>query len=217
VKPRLLDLFSGAGGAARGYQLAGFHVTGVDINPQPRYAGDEFVQADAMRYPLDGFDAIHASPPCQAYSLITPDKDLHPRLIDPIRILLASTGLPYVIENVGGARRDLRQPLRLCGSSFGLSVRRHRYFESNVSLMSMPCAHGKARPIGVYGDHPENDHDYRRPDGTRRGAKALTVDHAREVMGMPWATWRECVEAIPPAYTRFIGEQLIEHVMAGAS
>jgi DNA (cytosine-5)-methyltransferase 1 len=215
-RPRLLDLFCGAGGAAFGYHQAGFEVVGVDINPQPRYPF-EFHQADAMTFPLDGFDAIHASPPCQGYSTITPDKTRHPRLIGPIRERLQATGVPYVIENVEGARRYLRHPVKLCGSSFGLAVRRHRYFESNVPLMSIPCAHGRVRPIGVYGDHPENDHDYRRPDGTRRGAKALTVDHAREVMGMPWATWPEIVEAIPPAFSSFIGEQLLEHLAVTAA
>jgi len=205
---RLLDLFCGAGGAAVGYHRAGFDVVGVDVNPQPRYPF-AFHRADAMTFPLDGFDAIHASPPCQGYSTITPDKSRHARLIEPVRTRLLATGLLYVIENVEGARGHLRHPIRLCGSSFGLRVRRHRYFESNVPMLSMPCDHGRRRPIGVYGDHPENVHDYRRPNGTRRGAKALTVDHAREVMGMPWATWLELTQAIPPVYTEFIGEQLM--------
>ena len=113
MRPRLLDLFCGAGGAARGYQLAGFHVTGIDINPQPRYAGDEFVQADALTYPLDGFDAIHASPPCQAYTSLRVMWNAieHADLIPSTRANLIESGLPYVIENVPGA--PLRNPLAL--------------------------------------------------------------------------------------------------------
>ena len=113
---RLLDLFCGAGGAAMGYHRAGFEVVGIDIAPQPNYPF-EFVQADAMEFPLDGFDAIHASPPCQAYTALATGK--HPRLIEPMRERLASSGVPWVIENVVGA--PLRQPVLLCGSMFGLS------------------------------------------------------------------------------------------------
>ena len=137
---RLLDLFCGAGGAARGYQQAGFYVVGVDINPQPRYAGDEFVQADAMTYPLDGFDAIHASPPCQHYSIMRNlpwlrDKE-YPALIEPVRELLKLSGVPWVIENVYGARRSARRPDGmqagwLCGQMFGLPILRHRMFETS--------------------------------------------------------------------------------------
>lgn len=220
-RPRLLDLFCCEGGAATGYARAGFEVVGVDIEAQPLYPF-EFVEGDALALLPDLLDryrpqAIHASPPCQAYSTITADKSRHPELIEPTRAALRATGLPYVIENVEGARLHLDHGVKLCGSSFGLAVRRHRYFESNVALWSMPCAHGtQGRPIGVYGDHPEDDHDYRRPDGTRRGAKALTLDHAREVMGMPWASWHGCVEAIPPAYTEFLGERLLAELIARA-
>lgn len=213
-RPVLLDLFCCEGGAATGYTRAGFEVVGVDIEPQPLYPF-EFHQGDALdRYRPH---AIHASPPCQAYSTITADKTRHPELIEPTRAALRATGLPHVIENVEGARLHLDHGLRLCGSSFDMAVRRHRYFESNVPMLSMPCAHARqGRPIGVYGDHPEDDHDYRHPDGTRRGAKALTLAHAREVMGMPWASWRGCVEAVPPAFAEFLGEQLLAHLAATA-
>jgi hypothetical protein len=121
VRPRLLDLFCGAGGAAVGYHRAGFDVVGVDINPQPRYPF-EFHQADAMTFPLDGFDAIHASPPCQAYSHGTPPdkRSNHPDLLDATRDRLNAAGLPWVIENV--PRAPLRSPVILCGSQFDLTA-----------------------------------------------------------------------------------------------
>ena len=210
---RLLDLFCGAGGAAMGYSQAGFtEIVGVDIAPQPNYPF-EFIQGDALEPPvrLEDFDLIHASPPCQGYSTITPDQSKHPRLIPPTRRLL--DGFPYVIENVEGSRRDLCGPVKLCGSAFGLKVRRHRYFEASFAFWSLPCAHGlQGRPVGVYGDHGQDDHEYRRPDGTHRGAKARDVPHAREAMGMDWGGWRDLAEAIPPAYTKFIGEQFIDQL-----
>ncbi|MGN7705059.1 hypothetical protein [Cellulosimicrobium sp. 22601] len=214
-RPRLLDLFCCEGGAGMGYHRAGFDVVGVDIVDQPLYPF-EFVQADAIEYVREHgheYDAIHASPPCQAHSTITPDKSVHVDLIPATRNALVATGKPYIIENVAGARPALVDPVLLCGSSFGLRVRRHRLFESNIFLPSIPCMHGtQGRPTGVYGDHPQNDHEYRRPDGTRRGAKATSDDDARDAMGMPWASWHGTTQAIPPAYTQFLGEQLIEHL-----
>jgi SAM-dependent methyltransferase len=140
AKPRLLDLFCGAGGAAKGYQRAGFYVVGVDIKPQPHYCGDEFHQGDALTYPLEGFDAYHASPPCQGYSIMLNlpwlrDKK-YPMLIQPVRELLLAVGKPYIIENVGGARyrtsrQDGLKAAFLCGQMFGLPIFRHRYFETN--------------------------------------------------------------------------------------
>ncbi len=218
-RPLLLDLFCCEGGAAVGYHRAGFDVIGVDIDPQPNYPF-EFVQADALAPPFDiaRFDAIHASPPCQAHSTITPDKSKHVDLIPATRELLQKFNGPWVIENVEGARRSLVNPLRLCGSSFGLRVRRHRYFESNAHVLSLPCHHRtQGRPTGVYGDHPQNDHEYLRPDGTRRGAKAVSDQDARDAMGMPWATWHGCTQAIPPAYTEFIGRQLIDQIAQAAA
>lgn len=209
--PRLLDLFCCQGGASTGYVAAGFEVVGVDIEPQPLYPYT-FIQADAIDFVTEHgreFDAIHASPPCQAYSTITPDRSKHPELIEPTRAALVETGLPYVIENVEGARRELVDPIRLCGSSFGLRVRRHRYFESNVGLVSMPCNHSaQGQPVGVYGGHGDAV-EFLRPDGRRRGAKARDTEDARDAMGMDWADWHGLREAIPPAYTEFIGHQLM--------
>lgn len=217
MRPRLLDLFCGAGGAGEGYHRAGFDVTGVDLARQPNYP-HAFVQADALEYLREHggeFDVIHASPPCQAYSTITPDQSRHPRLIAPVRDLLIASGKPYVIENVAGARRELVEPMMLCGSSFGLNVRRHRFFESSEWLMSIPCDH-ESQPamVGVYGDHGYDGHLYRASDGSKRGRRAADVHAAREAMGMGWGTWREVAEAIPPAYTEFIGAQLLRALIA---
>lgn len=236
MKPRLLDLFCGAGGAAVGYHRAGFDVVGVDIRPQPNYPF-EFVRMDALEFMRDGcwawhdfyapFDAIHASPPCQAYTsmrVMHNARDDHPDLIGPTRELLQATGLPYVIENVPGA--PIATLTRLCGSSFGLGVevydgwrqlRRHRYFETTFPMLSPPCQHQGAT-IGLYGDHAR---DRRRVDGLSRGKDFPDRDKlelGRKAMGMPWAQkWREVSEAIPPAYTEFIGAQLLQNIRARAA
>ena len=207
-----------------GYSRAGFEVVGVDILDQPRFPFPaSFIQADALdvlrdveRYTLGHFDAIHASPPCQAYSAAARmrngyAKD-HPRLIEPLRELLMATGLPWVIENVPGA--PLRSPMVLCGSQFGLAVRRHRAFESNVLLLSNGCTHDRQDVVvGVYGDHPEDS-------VIRKGHPAIrarSVEHAQESLGIDWmGKWSELKEAIPPAYTELIGYQLMQHVRAGA-
>lgn len=130
MRPRLLDLFCGAGGASMGYHRAGFEVIGVDIKLQPHYPF-KFYQADALAFPLEGYDAYHASPPCQAYSEATPitTKSKHPQLIRIVHDLLIKLDKPYVIENVEGARWHLENPIMLCGTMFGLDVWRHRWFE----------------------------------------------------------------------------------------
>jgi DNA (cytosine-5)-methyltransferase 1 len=214
-RPRLLDLFCGAGGAAVGYHRAGFDVVGVDNRPQPRYPF-EFVQADATTYPLDGFDAIHASPPCQAYSVTA---SLHtaeyPRLIEPIRHRLAATGRPYLIENVVGA--PLLNPVRLCGSSFGLGVRRHRLFETSFPVGFVPpCAHYlQPAPVDVTGTGASRLGG--RPDGGGGNSrKPRNLDHARDVMGIDWMRRVELAEAIPPAYAEYIGAQLLTHLAVSA-
>ncbi len=199
MSPRLLDLFCGAGGAAMGYHRAGFEVVGVDLYPQKNYPF-EFHQADAMTYPLEGFDVIHASPPCQHYSVSTPAerKHLHPDLIADLRHKLQ--GYIYIIENVPGA--PLVDPIVLCGSSFGLRVRRHRKFESSVGLEGLACQHKEqGQPVGVYGGGTGT--------GQKRGRKVMSSAEAMEVMGMPWANRKECNEAIPPAYTEWLGKQLM--------
>jgi DNA (cytosine-5)-methyltransferase 1 len=235
---RLLDLFCGAGGAATGYHRAGFtEIVGVDIKPQPRYPFEilegnalwmleslvgkgSICPTDSTRYWLEDFDAIHASPPCQAYSRLkaihrfgTSD---HKTLIDPTRKLLVSSGLPWVIENVPGS--NLENAIVLCGSMFGLGavcdgifhqLRRHREFETSFFfLMSLRCRH-MGRPVGVYG----NGGPHRRIKD-RPGINGFTgnAGERRAAMGIDWMDRYECSQAVPPAYTEFIGRQLIAHI-----
>lgn len=206
----LLDLFCGAGGAARGYQRAGFYVVGIDNEYQPHYAGDEFHQADAFEFVREyghEYEVIHASPPCQAYS-ISRNNGCHkdaPRLIAPTRAALRATGKIYVIENVYGA--PLQNAIMICGASFGLGVgqfdlSRHRYFESNILLFSMPCQHRRGYTIGVYGNGTNTWH-------RKKFGRCVTADELRMAMGIDWMTRRELNQAIPPAYTEFIGRQLL--------
>ena len=204
--PRLLDLFCGAGGAAMGYHRAGFDVIGVDLSPQPHYPF-EFHQADAMTFLLDGFDVIHASPPCQRYSSLGKQWGReYPDLYVPTRERLQASGLPWVIENVIGAPYE--SGIKLCGSMFGLRVRRHRNFESNFWMPQLPCDHvTQGTPLGVYGHGGGGK--------MTRGWKAKPSQFA-ELMGMPWATPREITQAIPPAYTEWVGRHIpIGHTHAG--
>jgi len=206
VRPRLLDLFCGAGGAAMGYHRAGFDVTGVDIKAQPRYPFT-FIQADAMTFPLDGFDVIHASPPCQDYSkaLRPLVHRSYPRLIDPVRDRLAAAGVPWVVENVPGAPLPIQGTLdgawgtELCGTMFGLLVWRHRLFETSFPVGSPRGCHHVGRPINPY----RRDNDaYWGHDHSERPFRAA--------MGVEWMRRDEGREAIPPAYTEYIGAQLME-------
>jgi hypothetical protein len=204
LKPRLLDLFCGAGGCSMGYHRAGFEVVGVDILPMKDYPF-EFHQADALTYPLEGFDVIHASPPCQKYSSmqnIHKNKSNHPDLINPIRERLIFTEKPFVIKNVKGSCLDYS--LMLCGTMFGLNIIRHRYFEihAETSLIMTPCCHHDA----VY------DPWHGKP-GERSASKF------RQAMGIDWVRDSgghnrkgTVSEAIPPAYTEFIGRQLMEYL-----
>lgn len=220
-RPKLLDLFCGAGGAGMGYHRAGFDVIGVDIErhddyPFPLLIGDAVAFLDAGW--ADHFDAIHASPPCPRYSTATPAdrRDQHPDLVGPIRDRLQAWGGPYVIENVPGA--PLENPVRLCGSTFALGVRRHRLFESNVPMLQPECDHKSQSQVwGVYGDHGDAK-PVRRPDGTRRGDKARDAAHAGEVMGIDWMTrWDDLADAIPPAYTQWLGAALIDDIESEAA
>lgn len=208
---RLLDLFCGGGGASWGYHLAfpEAEIVGVDIKPQPSYPFP-FVQGDALDYVREQghlYDLIHASPPCQRFSITANlaraqgKKASDVDLLTPIRPLLRATGEPYIIENVKGA--PLINPLTLCGSMFGLRVRRHRLFESNVPLVTPgPCKHKEqGKPVGVYyslGD--------KIPQG---GTTAVDLEDAQDAMGIDWLKWTELKEAIPPAYTEWIGTQLL--------
>ena len=199
---KLLDLFCGAGGAAMGYHRAGFEdITGVDIKPMPRYPF-KFVQGDALEYVIEHgaeFDVIHASPPCQAYSMmqhIHKNNNCHPDLVDETRHILNEIDKPYVIENVKGS--PLRAQLMLCGTMFGLRIIRHRFFEvPSLPLQLLPTCdhsdvfdpwHGSGRTADKYRD--AMDIDWMPMGGGSH--KAGTID-----------------EAIPPAYTEFIGRRIM--------
>jgi DNA (cytosine-5)-methyltransferase 1 len=213
VKPRLLDLFCGAGGAARGYHRAGFDVTGVDIRPQPNYPFT-FWQADAFEILDEGykgyFAAIHASPPCQGYSNANNRWSAeHPRLIAAIRERIP--GVPYVIENVEGARAELLDPVMICGLSLGLNTRRHRLFECSFPVMVPPCAGHYGDWLSVYG----TGNPRRRQIGSERGSG--TFAEAQRAMGIDWMTRAEMSEAIPPAYTEHIGAYLMAELTARAA
>lgn len=224
-RPRILDMFCGAGGAGFGLVLAGFDVTGVDIKPQKLYEQNEymhFVQDDAIAYALAygwQFDAIWASPPCQTHSQITPDKSRHLDLIPQTRFVLESLGLPYIIENVYGAKKALRNPVMLCGADFGLKVYRHRLFESNMLLLVPP--HVPHRD-----NTPRAGHKAKRRSGTYgisdKGFVSVTghfsgIQYCRTAMGIEWMTAAELSQAIPPAYSEFLGRQLMQYVQARAA
>lgn len=212
-RPRLLDLFCGAGGAGVGYARSGFDVVGVDLAEQPRYPFPHF-RADALEFLRDHgheFDAIHASPPCQRYSkaVSRAARLNHADLVDPVRRLLEASGKPYVIENVPGA--PLRGAFLLCGTAFGLGVRRHRLFESNVFMLVPGCSHGEYARV-----HPPS---FNRTNpmrfiivsgGFQRG---VSLDQRKRAMGVDWPiSEKELSESIPPAYTEFIGRALLEYV-----
>lgn len=212
TKPLILDLFCGEGGASMGYHQAGFQVFGVDILPQSRYPF-AFGQYDALgilQDYLDGLiggkrvDAIHASPPCQAYTNAQKiNGNDHPDLIAPVRELLEQTGLPYVIENVPGS--PLHDPVTLCGTMFGIETYRHREFETNWELGTPRHREHEAKSTKM--GRPPVDGEYMHIVGNFSG-----VDRAREIMGMPWASRDGLREAIPPVYTKFIGQHLMLQV-----
>lgn len=242
MRPRLLDLYSGAGGCAKGYHDAGFDVVGVDLKDQPNYPYT-FIRDDALAvldclvhgerihgWKMTDFVAIHGSPPCQAHSSIAKQQRIlrpgayeHPDLVDDTRRLMKRSGLPYVIENVIGA--PLHNAIQLCGSSFGLDVRRHRLFECSFPVMGLPCAHHWQTPrfrsldkrrglksvVPVYGG------------GQITGLASVVGVHGnlnyageralREAaMGIDWMTPYELTQAIPPAYTEHIGQYLMAAV-----
>lgn len=217
---RLLDLFCGAGGAAAGYNRAGFtEIVGIDIKPQPNYPFT-FVKADAMDILCDGdflaaFDAIHASPPCQRYSVSRTIHDSggnHPDLVSHCRELLDASGKPWVMENVMGS--PLRNPTILCGITFGLQVIRHRLFESSFLILSPPhLRHPKHLTTGTLTKKRGG-----KGNGYSTGKHGLVCvagnnfsrEAAARAMGIDWMSRKELAQAIPPAYTEYIGRHLIE-------
>lgn len=223
---KLLDLFSCAGGAGMGYHRAGYEIFAVDVDPQPNnpfpfHRGDalDFMRrllrgdgavfnargADTRVMYLRDFDAIHASPPCQSFTAYRRKGhgvgDGYLNLIPETRKLLVATGLPYVIENVAGA--PLENAIQLCGSSFGLDVRRHRYFESNVPLVGRACDHSWQTPRFAPATNRTN---LRRT--VEVGVWRIPLEVQQRAMGIDWTTLRELSEAIPPAYTEHVGRQL---------
>lgn len=211
---KAIDLFCGAGGAGKGLQLAGFDVTGVDIDPQPNYPF-AFIQADAFSVDLSKYDFVWASPPCQHYCIGTRtnkhgDPGKYPDLIDKTREFLTKSGKPYIIENVEGAAKWMRSPIRLCGEMFGLRVIRHRLFESNMVLRS-PEHKKHRRPVkGTKKDgQPIQRSWYQCVAGHGGNSMSFKAEDWREAMGIDWMSKEELVEAIPPAYSKYLGEQVI--------
>lgn len=227
--PRLLDLFCGAGGCSMGYSRAGFEVVGVDKNPQPNYPF-EFHQNDALEFLAargEQFDAIHASPPCQKYSTMKSlhKRSDHPDLVGPVRDILTVLGRPWVIENVVGS--PLRPDITLCGLMFGLKVFRHRHFESSFFLAQPPHPPHGNRRIGLNGfctvvgktictNNRQRELVRKKAlEYARNGGKCWvsTEEDAKNAMGINWMTRYELTQAIPPAYTQFIGVQLLPIVL----
>jgi len=225
-KPLLYDVFCGAGGCTKGYQRAGFYVVGVDKDPQPRYPGDDFIQMDALEFLAELLNGrwypepalISTSPPCQVYSRTKSlSNGNHPDLVGPVRASLQAIGLPYVIENVPGA--PLVNPITLCGTMFDLQVIRHRLFETEPVLWWPPrqCQHigvasssgrGKSKnnPIG-YAPGTLDNFDYI----TVAGNDYIMAD-GHIAMDIDWMIKKELSQAIPPAYTGWLGAQILEKI-----
>lgn len=228
-RPRLLDLFCGAGGAAVGYHRAGFEVVGVDLVHQPNYPF-EFWQLDALdvldwlltgrwqRYPRSEIAAVHASPPCQGYSRMRHlpwlrDRD-YPMLIDPVRAALHELGLPFVIENVEDAPLD--PSIVLCGRMFGLPLYRHRRFE--LSHWMLAPGHPRHEEVIFKGRLLNSRYSSNGSGviGVVGNTSGVRIEHARRAMGIDWMARDELTQAIPPAYTEFVGQQLLQALETAA-
>lgn len=217
MKLRALDLFCCAGGASMGLRRAGFDVVGVDIVDRPRYPF-QFHRADALTFALDGFDFIWASPPCQGYTSMrhAPGAKGAPMLIDEVRARMP-VHVPWVIENVEEARWAMRSPVILCGSMFGLGaqgcrLQRHRLFESNFDIGAPECNHDERPVIGVYGGHARKRAAKAGGRGTKDVWEGGHKAAASEALDIDWMTLGEMSEAIPPAYSEFIGRAAIAHI-----
>ncbi len=212
-RPLLLDLFCCAGGAGMGYYRAGFDVIGVDVQRQPRYPF-RFVQADALRPPFDlsAFDAIHASPPCQQYSMASQSQrnagKEYPDLVDATREMLETSGLPWVIENVPGA--PIRPDIVMCGCQVGLELRRVRWFETSWRAFSLthPCDH-RGPVVSVVGHGTPT---YVRKIWKAKYGRDPNIHDYRAAMGIDWMNRSELSQAIPPAYTHHVGEQMLRTI-----
>ncbi len=230
MKPKLLDLYCCEGGAARGYASAGFDVFGVDLfegytqrrYPFPSHKGDALAYLEAHGHE---YDVIHASPPCQRHSAGTRagNRDRYPDLIGPTRDLLIAIGKPYVIENVEGA--PLLDPITLCGTHFGLTtvdddgtklyLRRHRLFESNAPLLQPQCQHpAGVQWAGSYGGARRDKHEAR---NVRHGGYVPAAHVQAALLGVDGMTQRGMWQCIPPAYTSWLGTQLLDHLTRSAA
>ena len=204
-RPKLLDLFCGAGGAARGYVDAGWECIGVDYARQDNYPY-EFHQLDVMGLDLaqlvawEGFQAIHASPPCQSYSMATSHLASwdRPKLIEPLREMFSELDIPWVIENVNGAPLDRQRGITLCGTMFRKKIWRHRIFESNVPLTihCLECDHS----LPVVNVHAAAS---RNAENMAQWMEEMEIDKR-------WMTQNEALQAVPPYFTEYIGLQLKE-------
>lgn len=216
MKLSCLDLYCGGGGAGQGYFLAGYDVTGVDIDQQPKYPRQlQFIQTDALGVLRDinycrQFDLIHASPVCKRYSTITKTagtSEDHPDDIAEVRELLQEISKPYVIENVPGA--PLRNYVELCGTMFGLNVIRHRWFECWPEVWFPPFTCNHQKTVVAHGRRPDREKHYAAVTG-----HFSDVEFAQESMGVDWLGQKELSQAIPPAYTSWIGEQMKKHILS---
>lgn len=221
MRPLLIDLYCGAGGAGEGYRQAGWNVLGIDLMRQPRYPEPHlFFQADVFewgRILIATADAVHASPTCQKWTAMRtmPNAKEHPDLVTPTREMLIASGKPWIMENVEGA--PLVNPVTLCGTMFDLGVpgaqlQRHRNFEASFPISAPgPCRHDPDLDVlGIYGGHVRNR---RRRDGSQdRGVTDFTQAQGNAAMGIDWMTLGELSQAIPPAYTRHLGRQLMEQL-----
>lgn len=214
TRPVLLDLCCGAGGAAMGYHRAGFDVVGVDAVAQPDYPFP-FLLGDVLTYPLTGIDAVHASPPCKRFTVArrvsqaSPQLtmfDPHPDLLTPTLARLTASGMPFVVENVPGSPMPA-DAVTLCGSMFGLTVRRHRLFATSWAATAPPCAHDRqTEVVGVYGTGGAWARTA--PGG---GGRKVSGAAAAAALGIDWTDYQPALaQAIPPAYTEHLGRQLID-------